>query len=234
MLARQRACIAVSALLSLVVWVAATDAQAQKPSDEPVPSCLDQSIRDELGAQIRPRGVQKRPFLKKGQFALVAQGGLLAGDQMSSNYLYGGSLAFFFTEDLAFEARFDVTKIALELDEPVAAFFGDDRFEAGTGYLALAGLVWSPIHAKMKVGDGIVAADLMLTAGAGRLFHDSVQGVTYDVGAVVDFFLTQWVTFRIDVRDVITVQEAVAETRLTNNLALTGGFALWLPTWHGH
>ena len=217
-----------------MLLAAAGPASAQKPSDEPVPSCLDQSIRDELGAQIRPRGVQKRPFLKKGQFVLDAHGGLFAGDQMSSNYLYGGSLAFFFTEDLAFEARFDVTEIALELDTPVAEFFGDDRFESGTGYLALAGLVWSPIHAKMKVGDGVLAADLMLTAGAGRLFHDSVQGVTFDAGAIVDFFLTQWVTFRIDVRDVISIQEAVAETRLTNNITVTGGLALWLPTWHGH
>lgn len=214
--------------------LAASSANAQRPSDEPVPSCLDQSIRDELGAQMRPRGVQKRPFLKKGQFALVAQGGLLAGDQMSSNYLYGGSLAFFFTEDLAFEARFDVTRVALEIDGPVAEFFGDDRFDGGRGYLALANLVWSPIHAKMKIGDSIIPADFMLTAGGGRLFHDSVQGVTFDVGAIVDFYLTQWVTMRIDIRDVIAIQEAVAVTRVTNNIAITGGLALWLPTWHGH
>lgn len=211
-----------------------TAASAQKPSDEPVPSCLDQSIRDELGAQIRPRGVQKRPFLKKGQFVLDAHGGLFAGDQVSSSYLYGGGLAFYFSEDLAFEARFDVTRVQLELDGPVAEFFGDDRFEAGAGYLALANLVWSPIHAKMKIGDGIVPADFMIAAGGGRLFHDSVQGVTFDAGAIFDFFITQWVTLRIDVRDVITIQEAVAETRLTNNLVLTGGLTLWLPTWHGY
>lgn len=199
-----------------------------------MPSCLDESIRDELGAQIRPRGVQKRPFLKKGQFALVAHGGLLAADQMSSNYIYGGSLAFFFTEDLALEARFDVTRVVLDVDAPVAEFFGDDRFEGGRAFLALANLVWSPIHAKMKIGDGVVPADFMFTAGAGRLFHDSVQGVTFDAGAIMDFYLTQWVTLRIDIRDVIAIQEAVAETRLTNNIAITGGIALWLPTWHGH
>lgn len=222
-------------LISAALVCASAPARGQKrPSDEPVPSCLDQSIRDELGAQIRPRGVQKRPFLKKGQFVLVGHGGLLAGDQMSSNYLYGGSLTFFFTEDLGFEARFDVTNIALELDGPVAEFFGDDRFEGGTSYLALANLVWSPIHAKTKMGDGIVPADVMFTAGGGKLFHDSVQGVTFDAGVIVDFYLTQWVTMRIDIRDVIAIQEAVAVTRLTNNIAITGGLALWIPTWHGH
>jgi len=219
---------------SFAVLVGAGDAWAQKPSDEPVPSCLDQSIRDQLGSQIRPRGVQKRPFLKKGQFALVGHGGLYAGDQMSSSYLYGGSLAFYFTEDLALEARFDVTRVDLDVDKPIAEFFGDDRFESGRSYLALASLVWSPIHAKIKVGDGILPADVMFVAGGGRLFHDSVQGVTFDAGMVVDFFLSQWVTFRIDIRDIITIQEAVAETRLTNNVAVTGGLALWLPTWHGH
>jgi outer membrane beta-barrel protein len=220
--------------LVLLVALADSEAHAQKPSDDPVPSCLDQSIRDELGAQIRPRGVQKRPFLKKGQFSLTAHGGLLAADQMSSNYLYGGALAFYFTEDLALEARFDVTEVVLDLDKPVAEFFGDDRFEGGRAYLALANLVWNPIHAKLKVGDSIVPADLSVVAGGGRLFHDSVQGVTFDAGVLIDFYLSQWVTFRVDIRDVIAIQEAVAETRLTNNIAIIGGVSLWLPTWHGH
>jgi outer membrane beta-barrel protein len=209
---------------------ASEEAPPSRPSDAPVPSCLDQSIVDQLGQSLRPRGVQERDFLKRGQIEVVARGGLLAGDLMSSSYLWGGSLAFFLTEDLALEASFDVTSVQLDLDRPLAEFTGDRQFDGGRGYLALGGLLWSPIHAKLKIGRRIVHADILLAAGAGRLFHDSSQGIAFDGGLLLELLLSQWVTLRVDLRDLVHVQEAVAETRLANNILLTGGLGLWLPT----
>lgn len=203
---------------------------AARPSDAPVPSCLDQSIVDELGRTLRPRGVQKRDFQKRGQIEVVARGGLFASDLLSSSYLYGGAAAFFLTEDLGVEAGLDVTYVKLDLDRSLAEFFGDDRFESGPGYLALANLLWSPVHAKMKMGESILHADLLFAAGGGRLLHDSVQGMAFDGGVILDLFLNQWFTLRFDLRDIVLVQEAVGETRLTNNLTFTGGLGLWLPT----
>lgn len=201
-----------------------------RPSDAPVPSCIDQSIVDELGASVRPRGVQQRDFLKRGQVALTARGGLMAGDLMSSSYAYGGALAFFLTEDLGLEVGFDVSPVRLDLDRPLAEFFDDARFESSNGYLATAGLLWSPIHAKLKMFGSIVHADLMLAGGAGRLIHDSAQGLAFDGGVVLELFTTRWITFRVDLRDVVVVQEAVSETRLANNVLVTAGVSLWLPT----
>lgn len=223
---------------SIAVLVAALTApgaalaqkQPSRPSEAPLPSCLDQSITDELGESVRPRGVQKRVFLKNKRIELVAHGGLFAADLLSSSYSAGGALAFFLTEDLGFELRVDVTPIALDLDSPLAEFFGDERFEPGLGYLALGGLLWSPVHAKLKVGDSIVHSDIMFTAGMGKLFHESVQGVTMDVGLIVELLTGTWMSVRFDIRDVIAVQEAVAETRLTNNIVATLGLALWIPT----
>ena len=205
-------------------------AAGQKPSDTPVPSCLDQSIKDQLGSTLRPRGVQKRPFTKDGELNLTARGGLFASDLLSTSYIYGGALAVFFTEDLGLELSFDVTPVALDLDAPLAEFFGDDRFESGTGYLPMAGLLWSPIHAKLKIAGGIVHSDIMFAAGGGRMFgHDAIQGIAFDAGMILEFYLTNWVTFRIDIRDVVMIQEAVTETRLTNNIVTTGGIGLWIP-----
>lgn len=201
-----------------------------KPSEVPIPNCLDQSITGELGQTLRPRGVQKREFLKKGQLELVARGGLYASDLLSSSYVYGGAAAFFLTEDLGIELSFDSTPVALDLDKPLAEFFGDDRFEPGTGYLAMTGLVWSPIHAKLRTSDSIIHSDIVFTAGGGRFFHDSVQGLAAQAGIALEMYTSQWVTFRFDLRDVVLVQEAVAETRLTNNLMATLGVALWIPT----
>lgn len=201
-----------------------------RPSEAPLPSCLDASIKDELGRELKPRGVQKRDFLKNKKLQLTARGGLYAGDLTSSSWVGGGALSFWFTEDLGLELGFAVTPIALDLDSPLAEFFGDDRFESGLGYLPLANLMWSPVHTKMKIGDGIVHGDLVFFAGGGRLLHDSVQGVTFDAGAALELFTTGIVTVRFEARDVMAVQEAVAETRFTNNLMATAGLSLWLPT----
>lgn len=220
----------ICAALALLTALPAGESLAQKPSETPIPNCLDQSITDELGQSLRPRGVQARDFLKKGQLQLVGRGGLLAADLLSSSYLAGGALGFYITEDLGIEASFDISPLALDLDEPLAEFFGDDRFEPSMGYLALTGLLWSPVHAKLKMGDSIVHADIVLNAGGGKLFHNSVQGLAGQVGAALEIYATQWVTFRFDIRDLLLVQEAVAETRITNNIMATFGVAVWIPT----
>ncbi|MEZ4404293.1 MAG: outer membrane beta-barrel domain-containing protein [Kofleriaceae bacterium] len=208
----------------------AAAAAAATPSSAPLPSCLDQSIRDELGQTLRPRGVQKRTFTKRGHLELMARGGLYGGDLTSSSWIAGGALGLWFTEDLALELGFELTPIALDLDKPLATFFGDDRFENGMGYLPLANLVWSPIHTKMKMNGGIVHGDFLLYAGGGRLIHDSVQGATFDVGVALELFTSRWVTVRFDARDVMAVQEAAAETRFTNNLVASFAVGLWIPT----
>ena len=67
-------------------------------------------------------------------------------------------------------------------------------------YVALGNLMWSPIHAKLKLGGGIVHADIMFFAGGGRMFHDAVQGIAFDAGFALDMFVTQAsVTIRFDV-----------------------------------
>lgn len=202
-----------------------------RPSEAPLPSCLDATIKDELGRELKPRGVQRRDFLKNKKLQLTGRGGLYAGDLTSSSWIGGGAVTFWFTEDLGLSLDFAVTPIALDLDKPLATFFGDDRFEPGLGYLPLANLIWSPVHTKMKIGDGIVHGDLMVFAGGGRLIHDSVQGVTFDAGFALELFTTGVVTVRFEGRDVMAVQEAVAETRFTNNLVATFGLSLWIPTW---
>lgn len=201
-----------------------------KPSDAPLPSCLDRTMRDELGRELEPRGVQLRDFRKNKKVELSLSGGLYAGDLTSSSWIGGGALGFWFTEDLGVEASFAVTPIALDLDSPLAQFFGDDRFKPGMGYLPLVNLMWAPIHTKMKMAGGIVHGDIMAFAGAGRLVHDSVQGVSFDAGLGLALFTTRWFTVRFDARDLMVVQEAVAETRFTNNLLATAGIAVWIPT----
>lgn len=201
-----------------------------RPSDAPLPSCLDQTIRDQLGAELKPRGVQKRDFQKDNKLVLVAHGGLFGGDLTSSSWIAGGSLGYFFTEDLGIQAEFDLTPLTLDLDAPLDKFFGDNRFEPGMAYVALGNLMWSPIHAKLKTGGGIVHADIMLFAGGGRMIHDAVQGLSFDAGMAIDLFVSKLVTIRIDTRDLMAIEEIAGETRYTNNFVTTAGIAVWIPS----
>ena len=223
------ACVAIAS--SLAVAQPSDDAPAPaKPSDAPLPSCLDQTIRDQLGNELKPRGVQKRDFRKDNKLVLVAHGGLYGGDLTSSSWVVGGSLGCFFTEDLGISAELDMIPLSLDLDAPLAQFFGDTRFESGMAYTVLGNLMWSPIHAKLKLGGGIVHSDIMLFLGGGRMIHDAVQGVSFDAGAAIDMFVTRALTVRFDIRDLTAVQEAAGETRFTNNIVATIGLALWIPT----
>lgn len=210
----------------------ARDQKPLRPSGTPPPrSCLDQSISDELGESLRPRGVQKLPFLKYRRFELVARGGLYAADLVSSSYQYGGALAWYLAEDFGFELTLDVSPIAVDLDEPLTPDFGA-KFEKGPGVLGTANLLWAPIHFKTKTSGGsLVHGDAAFVVGAGKLFHDTAQGIAMDAGLIVEIYATRWLSLRFDLRDVVLVQEAVSETRITNNVQATFGLGLWLPFW---
>jgi hypothetical protein len=62
------------------------------------------------------------------------------------------------------------------------------------------------------------------------MFHDAVQGLSLDAGGAIDLFVTRALTVRIDLRDLMAVEEISGETRYTNNLIATAGLALYLPS----
>lgn len=212
-------------VLLLLVLVLSPRASAQeRPSDAALPTsvCLED---DDLR-----KGVQARTFLKRHHVEIVPEGGIYASDLLSSSYAWGGSVAFYITEDLGIEATFTMSPVALDVDKSLTGFFGDSRFTEGRGYLGLAGLLWSPIHFKVKTsGEGILHGDIELGLGAGKLWNDTVQGFAIQVGPRVELYLLRWLSLRLDVRDVMLIQEAVAETRFTNNITVLGGLGIWIP-----
>jgi outer membrane beta-barrel protein len=195
---------------------------------EPSPtrvSCLEDASED----GYQRKGVQKRDFIKRHRFELAALGGFHAADMMSSTYTFGGALSFFPSEDFGFEGLVTYAPVRFRLELPFNSFDGRLRFHGGHALQALGALVFSPVHAKFKAGENtIVHGDLFLTAGAGRTFHDSVQGLSWQVGAGFKLYLGNHFAFRFDVRDVMLPQEVLARARLTHNLTVLGGFGLWV------
>jgi outer membrane beta-barrel protein len=180
-------------------------------------------------ADGKRKGVQRRDFLKKHRFEIAAVGGYYASDALSSTYSYGGAVAFYPSEDFGLELLVTRNPIKFRLEEPFNAFDQERHFTPSAAFQGIASLLWSPIHAKFKFTEAtIVHGDIFAVAGAGRTFHESVLGLTWEAGLGLKLYFSRFVTFRLDVRDFLIPQEVLGRGRSTNNLTILGGISFWL------
>jgi outer membrane beta-barrel protein len=180
-------------------------------------------------ADGKRKGVQRRDFLKKHRFEIGAMGGYYASDALSSTYAYGGSVAFYPSEDFGVELLVTRNPIKFRLEEPFSAFDAEQHFTPSAAFQGIASLLWSPIHAKFKFTEAtIVHGDIFAMAGAGRTFHESVLGLTWEAGFGLKLYVWRYVSFRLELRDFLIPQEVLGRGRSTNNLTILGGLSLWL------
>jgi outer membrane beta-barrel protein len=180
-------------------------------------------------ADGKRKGVQRRDFLKRHRFELSGVGGYYASDALSSTYSYGGAVAFYPSEDFGLELLVTYTPIKFRLEEPFNAFDQERHFTPSSALQGIASMLWSPIHAKFKFTEAtIIHGDVFAVAGAGRTFHESVLGLTWEAGLGLKLYFSRFVTFRLDVRDFLIPQEVLGRGRSTNNITILGGFSLWL------
>jgi outer membrane beta-barrel protein len=178
----------------------------------------------------RRKGVQKRDFIKRHRVELSGVGGWYASDALSSTYAYGGALAFYPSEDFGIEALVTRSPVQFRLEEPFNGFTNERHFVPGSAWQGIFSFLWSPIHAKFKfTEDTIIHGDVFAVGGAGRTFHESVMGLTWEAGAGLKLYLSKYVTFRFDVRDFLLPQEVLGRGRITNNVTALGGLSFWSP-----
>jgi outer membrane beta-barrel protein len=214
-------------LLGLVGTTVRADEKTTPPSkpseaEPPASPCID---------DVHRLGVQEKTFLRRHRLELVPQGGLYASDLLSTTYAVGGTVDFYLAEDLAVETSLHLTPIALQIDSSLSKFLGEPPiFKEGKALLLMGGLLWSPIHFKVKTaGGGIRHGDFEFGVSAGKLFNDTAQGLAMSGGLAMELYLTRWLSFRLDLRDVLLIQEAVDDTRLTNNITALVGLGVWIP-----
>jgi len=203
----------------------------EQTAEEPEPvsttrvACLEDASED----GYQRKGVQKRDFLKRHRFELGALGGFYASDALSSTYTFGGALAFYPSEDFGIEALGTYMPVQFRLEAPFNSFDLRRRFQPGHAIQLMGAFLFSPVHAKFKASEtAIVHGDLFLIAGAGRTFHDSVQGLSWQAGAGFKLYFTSHFAFRFDARDLMLPQEILGRGRLTHNLTVLGGLSFWL------
>ena len=191
-------------------------------------SCLEGEGGNERdGAR---RGVQKRDFMKRRRFEVAALGGYYASDALSSTYVYGGAVSFFPSEDFGLELMVTRNPVAFRLEEPFNSFDRERHFQSGVAWNFLGAMLWSPVHAKLRWSERhITHADLFIVAGAGRTSHETAQGVTFQAGVGIKFYLARFVSLRFDVRDLMVPEEVLGRGRTTHNLATMFGVCGWVP-----
>ena len=59
---------------------------------------------------------------------------------------------------------------------------------------------------------------------------EAVWGWGLGCNGAIDLFVTRALTVRLDLRDVMAVEEISGETRYTNNIVATAGLALYIPS----
>jgi outer membrane beta-barrel protein len=177
----------------------------------------------------RRKGVQRRDFLKRHRFELAGLGGFYASDTLSSTYSYGGALAYYPSEDFGVELLVTRSPVRFRLEEPFTDFDQEKHFQPGTAWQAIGSLLWSPIHAKFKFTDAtIVHGDMFVVAGAGRTFHETVLGLTWEVGLGLKLYVSRFVTLRLDLRDFLLPQEVLGRGQNTNNITVLAGLSVWI------
>jgi outer membrane beta-barrel protein len=203
-------------------------AEGQTP-EAPPPGTRITCLDDVSPEGLARKGVQKRDFLKRHKVEMSLLGGLLAADALSTTYALAGGVAFFPAEDLGLELLVTNSPARFRLEEPFVGFDQPRRFTPGSAFSVLGALLFSPLHAKFKLTEAtIVHGDLFLVLGAGRTLHDSVEGVTFQVGLGLRLYLMSRLAMRIEVRDLVWPQEVLGVGRVTHNVTILGGFGFWL------
>jgi outer membrane beta-barrel protein len=207
--------------IALAVLIGSVSARAEE-------ACLDD--QGELGEYGARKGVQKRPFLKRLRVEATVWGGFFAADLVSTSYNYGGAISFYPVEDWGFEASLVVTDFKLGVEAPLTQFFTGQAFQNSLAFVIVGNVLWSPIHLKMRAGErSIIHGDVFFVLGAGDTINPTAQGATFDVGIGLKLYPNKWVAIRLDIRDYLILQEAIAVQRVTNNIVGMLGISLFLP-----
>jgi outer membrane beta-barrel protein len=196
--------------------------------------CVDEELKEELVGGRHYRGVQERLFTKAFRHEVSGFGGYYAADLYSSNWVAGGAYTFHFSESLALEASFALTRFRTDVTDSYERRYPQIQVEERTdkpGRLFFGHLVWSFAYGKLRWfgGDGITRFDFNFALGAGVTDDSTARGVTGSFGFGTKWYFGKWFSMRLDVRDHILRQTLLGEDHLVNDIVVTVGPSIFIP-----
>lgn len=199
--------------------------------------CVDEALKEQLIGRRAYRGVVPRLFKKTLRHEISAMGGWYAGDIADGAPVYGGAYTFHFSEDLGLEASYFRTRQQYGLlDAIIDRQQGLIQFQEAPEedvQLFLGHLVWSLAYGKVRwLGGAINRFDFYLSLGGGATdtSESGGLGLTGSGGFGFKFYLTDWLAFRMDVRDHVRNHRApMGVEKVVNDISAMGGLSLFIP-----
>lgn len=194
-------------------------------------ACIDEAIADRLALKRQRRAAVDRLYVKHARHELSAGGGYYVSDLYAGTYIANASYTYHMTETTAVEFTGAMTYadagIIRALEEGRADLLEDERPRV---LLAETLLIWTPVYGKLRLGGRVMRFDIHLDAGFGVIDAPTARGLSGVAGAGVKLFVSEALALRFDARDHIHRQQLLDSSFLVNDVSLTFGLALFLPT----
>lgn len=179
------------------------------------------------------RVVQQRPVLKSGRFELFVGAGIVANDTMYDHWLATGTGRVHVSEWISIGATY--AKFFSEESDLQATIAKDyEVFPelSATRWYAGGDVTFVAVDGKFTFFDSAIAYwDIYASIGGGVTVtsrSDSPKP-TGMVGVGWRLFLADWLTFSVELRDYIFVEQFNAGNELVNNLVGQAGITLFIP-----
>lgn len=244
--------------LLVLLALLAVPAFAQKSSEDEAGdvSEVDKDASGPLRDRIRP--VSGHLFLMGGRFEISPGVSLSVRDAFWQKIGFGAAFTYHFNEDLALSLRgmYNVSLVSggAQICAPDGGCQPPTRDELTTlngqpanvayGYLSLLtslDLQWSPIYGKLSLfAEKFLSFNMYFLAGPSFLMYGPQNTPTAggNVGVGFRFFINEWLTVRLEVRDVIYGEVGARPDRITgqqqvsirNQIMPEIGFSMFIPT----
>jgi outer membrane beta-barrel protein len=145
--------------------------------------------------------------------------GTISIEDFGSSFVYGGRLAYHFTEDVFAEASIGTSeagKTSYEDLSGAAELLTDSEREYTYYDLAIG---WNALPGEVFFGgDRAMPSSVYFTLGAGSTRFAGDDHFTVALGAGLRLLVTDWVALHLDVRDHMFDSDLLGDKKLTQNL----------------
>lgn len=215
---------------------------------------VDKDASGPLKDRVRP--VSGHLFLMDGRFEVSPGIGLSLRDAFWQKVGFGAAFTYHFNEAIGVSARasYNLTLIsgAAQICDPVGGgctaptepeLSELDGLPANVSFgrvslLTSVDLQWAPLYGKLALfSEKVLNFNMYIVAGPTFLIYGPPAATTFTVGGNVGvgfrFFLNQWLTVRLEVRDVLYFENNgrdPAAGSFRNQLMAEFGFSMFFPT----
>jgi outer membrane beta-barrel protein len=194
-------------------------------------AALAQAQEDVLEDIITPdleRREIKESDLDTEDFEIGLYGGIINIEDFGSNEVVGIRLAYHVSEDIFIETAFAESTLSETSFERLSGdiqLLSDDQrdltyYNLSVGYNFLPGEAF--LGSKIALN-----TNFYVIAGIGTTEFADEEQFTYNIGAGINIFPTDWLSIRLDFRDHVFEHDLFGETVTTNNLEANLGFNIY-------